>query len=103
MQIEVTATSVQMVQALRMKRLILRLADDNTEFSISAVVDNDATTNEISENSSVGDLVGVTAFASDADAGDSVTYSLSSNPNNAFAIDPNTGEVTVADPKWVGL
>ena len=47
---------------------------------------------------SVGDSVGVTAFATDADLGDSVTYSLTSNPGNAFAIDPNTGEVTVADP-----
>ena len=40
----------------------------------------------------------MTAFATDADLGDNVTYSLTSNPGNAFAIDPNTGEVTVADP-----
>ena len=50
------------------------------------------------ESASVGDSVGVTGFATDADAGDSVTYSLTSNPNNAFAIDATTGEVTVADP-----
>jgi hypothetical protein len=29
---------------------------------------------------------------------DGVTYSLSENPNDAFAIDAETGEVTVADP-----
>ncbi len=38
----------------------------------------------------------------DAD-GDAVTYSLTSNPNNAFAIDPTTGEVTVADPSGLNF
>ena len=43
-----------------------------------------------------GTVVGVTAFASDADGSDSVSYSLSSNPGNLFQIDPATGVVTVA-------
>ena len=43
--------------------------------------------------------MGVTAFASDADGTtNDVTYSLSSNPGNAFSIDADTGEVTVNDP-----
>ena len=42
--------------------------------------------------------MGVTAFASDADGTNSdVTYSLSSNPGNAFSIDEDTGEVTRVD------
>ena len=34
---------------------------------------------------------GVTALATDADVTDTVTYSLTSNPGNFFAIDANTG------------
>ena len=39
--------------------------------------------------------VGVTGLATDADATDSVTYSLSDNAGGRFAIDANTGVVTV--------
>ncbi len=80
----------------------LTVNDDTNEFNVSAVTDTDAASNEVSESASVGATVGVTAFASDAD-GDAVTYSLTSNPNNAFAIDPNTGEVTVADPSGLNF
>jgi Flp pilus assembly secretin CpaC len=53
----------------------------------------------VSEGAEAGDSVGVTAFASDNDgSSNGVTYSLSENPNDAFAIDAETGEVTVADP-----
>ena len=38
---------------------------------------------------------GLRALASDPDSTDTVTYSLSSNPGNLFAIDANTGVVTV--------
>jgi len=62
------------------------------------VSDSDTSANAVNESANVGDSVGVTAFADDADVGDNVTYSLSNNPNDAFAIDPVTGEVTVADP-----
>src|SRR6185369_7148989 len=42
-------------------------------------------------------LVGITAFASDADATtNAVSYSLSSNPGGLFAIDASTGVVTTA-------
>ena len=51
------------------------------------------------ESAAAGATVGVTAFASDADGTtNDVTYSLSSNPGNAFSIDADTGEVTVNDP-----
>ena len=97
MQIEVTATSQKMARH-QVKLLTLQI-NDADEFDVSAVTDTDAATNEVSESASVGASVGVTAFASDADGTNSdVTYSLSSNPNNAFSIDADTGEVTVNDP-----
>ena len=49
------------------------------------------------ESASVGTAVGITALATDADVTDTVTYSLTSNPGGFFAIDANTGEVTVAN------
>jgi Ca2+-binding RTX toxin-like protein len=67
------------------------------EFSVTTPVDTDATANAVSENVAIGTLVGVTAFASDADAtNNAVTYSLSANPGGLFAIDPATGVVTTA-------
>ena len=51
--------------------------------------------NQVSENANVGDSVGVTALATDAD-GDTVTYSLDDDAGGLFTIDANTGEVTVA-------
>ena len=89
MQIEVTATSTD--GSSSNATFDIGITDDNSEFSISAVTDSDAGANTINESASVGDSVGVTGFATDADAGDSVTYSLTSNPNNAFAIDAVDG------------
>ncbi|MEP4152640.1 MAG: cadherin domain-containing protein, partial [Lentilitoribacter sp.] len=70
--------------------------NDVNETSITAISDTDASGNSVTEGASVGTAVGITAFASDADATDTVSYSLSSNPGGFFAIDANTGEVTVA-------
>ena len=58
--------------------------------------DSDTTGNLIGQDAAIGTAVGVTAFAVDADANDKITYSLSSNPDNLFAIDANTGIVTLA-------
>ncbi|TCN81340.1 hemolysin type calcium-binding protein, partial [Vibrio crassostreae] len=63
--------------------------------SVSAVSDSDTAANVVSENASVGTAVGVTGLATDADTGDSVTYSLSSSAGGLFAIDASTGVVTV--------
>ncbi|MBO6550419.1 MAG: cadherin repeat domain-containing protein, partial [Rhizobiales bacterium] len=71
--------------------------NDINEFAVSAITDTDASTNSVAENVSVGTSVGITAFASDADGSNNgVTYSLSDDAGGLFAIDPNTGEVTVA-------
>jgi RTX calcium-binding nonapeptide repeat (4 copies)/Cadherin domain len=79
------------------KAFTIGLTDDTGEFSVSAVSDTDATVNTVSESASNGDTVGVTAFASDADGSDSVSYSLTDNAGGRFAIDASTGVVTVAD------
>ncbi|WP_305984592.1 VCBS domain-containing protein [Roseibium sp.] len=66
---------------------------DVSESVVSAVSDADSTADAVAENAGEGTAVGVTAFASDADAGDTVTYSTSTP---GFDVDPNTGVVTLA-------
>ena len=71
---------------------------DADEFDVGAVTDNDgATGGSIAENASNGDQVGITALATDADATDDVTYSLTDNAGGRFTIDANSGVITVAD------
>ncbi|HYO60667.1 MAG TPA: cadherin domain-containing protein, partial [Actinomycetota bacterium] len=56
-----------------------------------------AATLSLAENSANGTSVG-TATASDPDAGHTQTWAITGgNTGNAFAINPNTGEITVAD------
>ncbi len=92
--IEVTATSSDGSTSAQTFTIAV---NDVDEFNISATSDSDASANSVSESAAVGAAVGVTAFASDADVTDTVTYSLSSNPGGFFAIDANTGVVTVAN------
>ena len=71
--------------------------NDEDEFDVSAITDTDGTANSVAENSTIGTSVGITAFASDEDGSNNgITYSLSDDAGGLFAIDPNTGEVTVA-------
>src|SRR5438034_350267 len=63
----------------------------------TAPADTNNANNSVLAHAANGTSVGITASATDPDAGDSITYQLASNPNNLFAIDPNTGVVTVAD------
>jgi len=58
-------------------------------------IDVDPTANTVVEGAGGGTPVGITAQASNSVFGP-ITYSLSSNPGGVFAIDPNTGVVTVA-------
>ncbi len=71
--------------------------NDVDEFDVSAISDSDAGTNTVSESAANGTSVGVTALATDADATDGVTYSLTDDAGGRFTIDASTGEVTVAD------
>jgi Ca2+-binding RTX toxin-like protein len=50
----------------------------------------------VDENAANGTVVG-TAAATDPDQGDVLTYSLTNNAGGRFAIDPNTGIITVAN------
>ena len=71
--------------------------NDVDEFDVGAVTDSDAAANAVDENAVVGTAVGVTATASDADATtNTITYSLQDDDGGRFAIDANTGVVTVA-------
>jgi hypothetical protein len=69
---------------------------DVNEGAVSAIVDSNPAANSVAENSVIGTTVGVTASASDPDGTDVVTYSLTNSAGGRFAIDPNTGVVTVA-------
>jgi hypothetical protein len=56
------------------------------------------TAHSIAENSYYGTAVGVPIQATDADAGQTVTYSITGgNSAGKFAINPATGQITVAD------
>ncbi|MEY4181355.1 MAG: hypothetical protein RLY70_4930, partial [Planctomycetota bacterium] len=70
---------------------------DVDEFDISTITDINPAANYVLENSTIGTLVGLTAFASDADSTNSnVTYSLTDSDGGRFAINATTGIVTVA-------
>jgi len=58
--------------------------------------DIDAADNSIAENAAVGTVVGVTAHATDANVGTTITYTLTDDAGGLFAIDSVTGVVTVA-------
>ncbi|MGV8855165.1 MAG: cadherin domain-containing protein [Devosia sp.] len=91
--IAVTATSVD--GSTSSQTFTLAVSDFN-EAAVSAISDANAAANAVDENSAIGTSVGITAFASDADGTATVSYSLSDNAGGLFAIDANTGEVTVA-------
>ena len=75
------------------------LAPNNLFWSKSitgAVSDLDGSPNKVTELSSSGTAVGITAKAVDPDQSDTVSYRLIDNANGKFTINPNTGVVTVA-------
>ena len=76
--------------------LMINLTDVN-ESGVSAIADTNAAMDAVLENATTGSLVGVTAFATDADGTDVISYSLTNNAGGRFTIDSATGIVTVAD------
>ncbi|MEM7220843.1 MAG: cadherin domain-containing protein [Pseudomonadota bacterium] len=66
------------------------------EFDVGAISDQDSDLNEVSEGATPGATVGITAFADDPDAPDTITYSLDDSASGLFAIDSATGVVTLA-------
>ncbi len=69
---------------------------DFNEFAITQVTDSDTNANEVSEAALAGTVVGLTAFAEDADLSENVTYAITNDPSGAFEIDEVSGVVTVA-------
>jgi Cadherin domain len=71
---------------------------DVNDHVVGAVTDTDATAEIIAENAATGTAVGITALAIDPDiSSNTVTYNLSDDAGGRFAIDANSGVVTVAD------
>ena len=71
---------------------------DVNEFGVGGISDVDPEPNEVNENASNGDEVGITARAVDADGtNNTVTYTLTDNAGGRFTIDATTGVVTVLD------
>jgi VCBS repeat-containing protein len=72
--------------------------NDVDEFDVSVPVDSNASTNAVSEGAANGLLVGITATASDTDATtNTIIWSLDDSAGGRFAINANTGVVTVAN------
>ncbi len=69
---------------------------DVDEFDTDAILDLDANPNQVVENSPINSVIGVTAFSSDRDATDTLTYTLDDDAGGRFAIDANSGILTVA-------
>jgi ELWxxDGT repeat protein len=88
--------------SLRSFNIFVNDLDDN---SVSAISDSNlADADSIVENSPNGTPVGITAFASDADATapfNTVTYSLDDDAGGRFAIDSNTGVITIKDTSLI--
>ena len=59
--------------------------------------DTNGAGNTVAENAANGTAVGITALASDAEPGPTISYSLTDNAGGRFAIDATTGVVTVAN------
>ncbi|MEZ5841016.1 MAG: cadherin domain-containing protein [Hyphomicrobiales bacterium] len=91
--IEVTATSTDGSTSVATFTIAV---NDLNETAISAISDADATSGPVAESAAIGSAVGITAYAGDLDATATVTYSLTSNQGGFFAIDANTGVVTLA-------
>ncbi|WP_428651131.1 beta strand repeat-containing protein, partial [Roseibium sp.] len=97
--ITVTATSTD---GSTSQQVFTIAVSDVDEFDVSGVTDADASGNSVAENAANGTVVGITAQATDQDVSDSVTYALvdaagAPVSSGAFAIDANSGVVTVAD------
>jgi VCBS repeat-containing protein/parallel beta-helix repeat protein len=77
---------------------VLILVQDVNEFAVSPILDTNPADNSLPENTPAGTPVGITAFASDPDGTDSVTYALLDDAGGRFTIEPFTGVVTTTQP-----
>ncbi|WP_374371118.1 cadherin-like domain-containing protein [Dongia sp.] len=70
--------------------------------SPTEIVDTNEAPNAVAADAEAGAVVNLTAQALDPDTGETLTYSLALDAGGAFAIDPTTGVVTVANPAILG-
>ena len=66
----------QQRRQLRHRRALRSTSPTSTKSGVSAISDTDAAADFVLENATPGTVVGVTAFADDADGTDTVSYSL---------------------------
>ena len=66
------------------------------EAGVGAISDINPAADTVAENATIGTTVGITAFATDPDGGDTVTYALDDTAGGRFTIGTNSGIVTVA-------
>ncbi|WP_425089387.1 cadherin-like domain-containing protein [Stappia sp.] len=90
--INVTVTATSTDGSTSSETFTVDVTDVN-ESAVSPVVDTDATANTIAEDATAGTAIGIVASATDADATDSVNYSVD---DPRFTVDPD-GTVRVAD------
>lgn len=67
----------------------------NVNLPITALTDTNVFANVLGTDAVSGQNVGITAFANDLSPGSTITYSLANNPQGLFAIDAQTGVVTL--------
>ena len=70
---------------------------DADEFPVTVPVDNDTATDEVNEGVPTGVAVGITAFATDADATGVISYSLFDDAGGRFTLIPGTGTVVTGN------
>ncbi|QVM85301.1 right-handed parallel beta-helix repeat-containing protein [Novosphingobium decolorationis] len=70
---------------------------DTSDAAISAVSDTDMAPDRVLEGAAAGTRAGLTAFASDPDLAETVTYSLDDDAGGAFTIASDSGVISVAD------
>jgi VCBS repeat-containing protein len=71
--------------------------NDIDEYDVGSITDNDATSNNVNENATIGTVVGISVHASEADAtNNTITYLLLNDDDGRFAIDSVNGIITVA-------
>ena len=92
--IDVTATSSDLSTSVQTFSIAVT---DVNESMVGPVTDSDATADTLAEDATAGNAVGVTGLATDADVGDTVSYSLTAGGDTTrFVIDAGSGIVTVA-------
>jgi len=68
---------------------------DVNEHAPSVPTDQEPNTNQVAENASIGDTVGLTIYSNDLDASDTISYSLTDDADGRFSIDAS-GVIRVA-------